>query len=331
MKWLLGLSVCLAGSCAPEPPELPEIAPLAAPDRTANNEFYYKFWFSAFRSEAEEDTRGGRNTQAASFVGREDVIVAARGPSLGLPPCESSPGDPLEEIVERAKQTNIVIINEAHDSPRDRYFIGQLARALRPLGYRTFAAETFNNGAEINHDLVFTDDGFYSAEPMFGRMLTDVKALGYELIAYEQTPAQAGDHNAETPTRERIDRREASQVENLMAAIFRDAPDEKVLIHVGYGHVTERAPEGSAKWMAERLAAQAGRDPLTISQTDCIGRAPGPVLAQLDSEHVDMSIGHPPLALVDGRPAWRLATGDKTVRLPEDMLEIAEPTIISVD
>lgn len=331
MRWLClaGLVCCgaLFGCAVDSPPGAPEVEPLAASDRQANFQFYLDFWFSGVRSTQEEEIAGRRNTQALSFVGREDLIVADRGATLGLPACEHVSGDPITLIVERAADTNIVIINEAHDSPRDRYFIGQVAAALHPLGYETFAAETFNNGAEINHDLVYYDDGFYSAEPIFGRMLSDVKALGYELVAYEQTPAQAGDHNAETPIGERINRREASQVENLMTAIFADDPDREVLIHVGHGHVTERTGDGDVRWMAERLAEATGRDPLTISQTNCIGGGQGPQLAIAQDGYVDMLIGHPPLELVEGRPAWRLEVGDKLVPLPESLLKISEPTI----
>ena len=45
----------------------------------------------------------------------------------------SSSRDAIAEIVRRAKTTNIVILNEAHNIPRDRAFALQVARALRPL------------------------------------------------------------------------------------------------------------------------------------------------------------------------------------------------------
>ena len=61
----------------------------------------------------------------------------------------AQPRDAIDEIVARARKTNIVILNEAHNSSRDRAFALRVARALRPLGYKTLAAETFgNNEAE---------------------------------------------------------------------------------------------------------------------------------------------------------------------------------------
>src|SRR5688572_13485606 len=50
--------------------------------------------------------------------------------------------DALGEIVRRARDTRIVIINEAHDTPRHRAFSLEVAKALRPLGYTHLAAET---------------------------------------------------------------------------------------------------------------------------------------------------------------------------------------------
>lgn len=41
----------------------------------------------------------------------------------------------IAEIVHRARETSVVILNEAHYSPRDRALALEVARALRPLGY----------------------------------------------------------------------------------------------------------------------------------------------------------------------------------------------------
>lgn len=327
---VLACVALVVGCVAEVPPAPPEIEPLAATDRQTNFLFYLDFWFMETPGVIDGKAPGVVNTQALSFVGREDLIVAVRGANLGYRACEAQEGDPVATIVERARETSIVIINEAHDSPRDRHFIGLVAEALRPLGYATFAAETFNNGAELNHDLVYVDDGFYSSEPVFGRMLGMVKALGYELVAYEQTNEQGLNVLSGQSFDDRIARRETAQVENLMAAIFDDDPDHKVLIHVGYGHVSERAPNGAVAWMAERLAAATGKDPLTISQTDCIGTGDTPELERWTSDYVDMVIGQPPLSLIEGRPAWRVELGEQLVPVPEELLDIEAPTIFEV-
>ncbi len=110
------------------------------------------------------------------------------------------PRDAIAEIVARARKTNIVILNEAHYSPRDRAFALRVARALRPLGYKTLAAETINNNKPESGPLA-TDqlkrDGFvrfntgsYTVDPVFARFVREALALGYEPVAYEQTKAQ---------------------------------------------------------------------------------------------------------------------------------------------
>lgn len=53
----------------------------------------------------------------------------------------AAPRDAIAEIVRRARSTSIVILNEAHNSPRDRAFGLEVARALRPLGYSVLAVE----------------------------------------------------------------------------------------------------------------------------------------------------------------------------------------------
>jgi hypothetical protein len=50
----------------------------------------------------------------------------------------------IPEIVARARRTSIVILNEEHQSLRDRSFALEVARALRPLGYSILALEGFH-------------------------------------------------------------------------------------------------------------------------------------------------------------------------------------------
>ncbi len=322
---LCELLVCTC-ACATSPPAIP---PLADPARYASTAFSREFEFSSLGSSDPSKTRGGANTQAAAMVGRDDLTVAENGETLGRRDCPALPGDPVAEIVRRARITNIVIINETHDRPHERYFIGEVLKALKPLGYTTYAAETFHNGPDLNHPLVLTDDGFYSQEPIFGRIVAEAKALGYRFVGYEVIDAQENmDDLNRLPLVERINRRDALQTENLMAAIFRNHPDEKVIIHVGEGHATERARPGQPKWMAQRLAEATGRDPLTIGQTVCLSPSGKPALVQGPDDGEDLYIGHPLLDLKNGRPAWRQQSGDVVTPLPAALLPKGEPLLI---
>lgn len=272
-----------------------------------------RHWLSAFGTSA-ADRPGNIDTQAAAFIGREDLIRRPKD-------CATLPGEPIAQIVERARSTNIVIINEAHDSPRDRHFIGKLLEALKPEGYTTYAVEALvNDGRRFDHPDTRLSDGHYLGEPVFARTLELAKKLGYQLVAYEIRADQFRD---DAPRADIIPIREQAQTDNLMAAIFRDRPDEKVVIHVGYMHALERSARAQGvktQWMAERLAAATGRDPLTINQTDCGSASPSTAIVQGPNEGYDLFVGHPKSTFVDGRPDWRRAIGDIATPVPANLI-----------
>ena len=141
--------------------------------------------------------------------------------------------DALTEIVRSARSTNIVILNEAHYSPRDRAFGLTVANALRPLGYDTLAVETFDsevmskgpNIAQLAADgVVRRQTGYFTQDPVFAGFIREAMRSGYRPVAYEQTEAQRGGGAAN------IARREQAQTDNLMARVFAAKPLAKVLI-----------------------------------------------------------------------------------------------------
>ena len=262
--------------------------------------------------------------------------------------------DAITEIVARARRTSIVILNEAHYSPRDRAFGLSVAQALRPLGYATLAAETFDNnpakGRRPAVDLLAADGvvragtGSYTKDPVFAAYVRAAVAMGYRPVAYEMTEAQRiqGDDVAK-----QIAAREDAQVANLMAAIFTKNPGAKVLIHVGHSHVAE-APiarnDERIAWMAARLKKATGIDPLTIDQTELtdlspdaraaypiaaakVGRKDGilfaagkPLVLGQYAGAVDVQVVHPVRAYRHGRPTWLAGLGGKPVAVPRALL-----------
>jgi hypothetical protein len=260
--------------------------------------------------------------------------------------------DPVREIAARAARTRIVVLNEAHDSPRDRGFALEVARALRPIGYRMLAIEALSNHVDPEDGrramAALARDGFprlrsghYLRDPLFADFLRQALALGYRPFAYEETgPRLPG------TMLEQISRREQTQAENL-AAILREHPGERLLVYVGYGHAAE-APvpteEGPGEWMAARLKRLTGIDPLTIDQTVidetsarrrayrdlAAPRLRGrPVMLFLSGAPmvegefaglVDLQVVHPPLRLVRGRPDWMRRIGRRAVAIPHRLL-----------
>ncbi|HEX8262472.1 MAG TPA: hypothetical protein VF547_06325, partial [Allosphingosinicella sp.] len=145
--------------------------------------------------------------------------------------------DALPLILKAATRTDIVILNEAHHSPRDRAFALEVARALRPLGYTVLAVEAFTNHPPVITALAREgfprlNSGLYTAEPVFGDFVRQALALGYTPIAYEQTAAQQERGEPGTPGREQ------AQAENL-AAVVRANPGRKLFVYVGFSHVAE--------------------------------------------------------------------------------------------
>jgi len=284
---------------------------------------------------------GKPDGQRESMVGREDTFAGTE-PADETPDCISLPVDAMSLIRERARLTNIVIIGEAHNAPLDRHFIGEVLTMLRVEGYAIYAAETFSPYVDLDHDDVLGTDGWYTNEPVYARTVRLARSLGYRLVAYEQT-AQQSEAAEKAPGKTElssINAREADEAENLMAAIFRGHPDEKVVIHVGYGHVLDGEDVNGKGWiaMASRLKAMSGRDPLSISQTDCRSAGAGEVIAERRhapkarpddaAVPVDLMVGRPPLKLKDGRPAWRQEAGDRTARIPATFLTLKEPVIV---
>lgn len=261
------------------------------------------------------------------------------------------PRPAIEAIVDRARQTSIVILNEAHDYPRHRAFALEVARALRPLGYSILALEALANDPDPRKSAaametiakrghVLLEDGHYTKDPVFADFIRQSLALGYRLLAYEHVP------DLGTPA-EMMAAREEGQARNLVERVFKNAGEAKLLIFVGYAHAAE-APlisnGESMEWMAARLKRMTGIDPLTIDQTtiteippraadrayyDAVsGKIYGsailmlggrPLVAGMFRDAVDLQVIHPPLRLEDGRPHWLGPMGRSTRPIPDHL------------
>jgi hypothetical protein len=279
-----------------------------------------------------EGMEGAIALQMFPLAGRED-LVARLDPS-NLPPCEMLEGDPFEVIAERARDAQIVIVNEAHDQPFHRHVIERLGRALAE-DFGIFAAETFSYDALAQREdgEITAALGSYSDEPMFARELRALDAAGYRFVAYEITKAQRAPEGASDA--ERVKVREEAQATNLIEAVLDEDPNARVLVHVGYAHAYETPIDSfgeEIEWFAARLKRKTGIDPLTVSQTTCTLEAAAEDnafdgLSLVDGQAalprpgaVDLVLAHPPLRFERNRPAWRAAIGDIPVDVPQALL-----------
>ncbi len=278
----------------------------------------------------------------------------------------STSRDAIAEIVRRARDTSIVILNEAHDSPRDRAFALQVARALRPLGYSVLAAEAFDNERahgsrltaieQLRRDgFVRIGTGFYTRDPVYAAFVRGALKAGYRPVAYEQTSDQTPPDNGHEG-HGGIGPREQAQAENL-AAIHIRSPSAKMLIYVGYSHVAEAAVDldaGKMEWMAVRLKRLTGIDPLTIDQaslTDVsadlrsvhdraaarVGSRPSvlfdsnrPLMLGSYAGAVDLEVVHPRRAFRYGRPSWLALLGGTPRSVPAHLLPATGRRLVQV-
>lgn len=242
---------------------------------------------------------------------------AARKYTAKLPEgCRLVPA--IDEIARVAKSRRIVVINEAHDAPEHRAFIGRLAERLKENGFSHYAFETLSESprALVQRGYPLRTTGFYSCEPRFGELVRDVLNRGLTPIRYEAEHVK--------PTGDRfkdINAREAAQCRNLVARVFSKDSEARILIHVGLDHVMEkpkRVGNQQIEWLAARLKQATGIDPLTIDQ---VTRLQPPAaehtqpatafdprgkrfIAGPYNGYVDLQVYHPPTKKSRGKPHW---------------------------
>lgn len=304
-------------------------------------------------------------TQYAAFLGDEATAIGLyerpRDPALGIPAIEDAVAeDAIGAIVERAADTRVVILNEAHNVSGHRAFAARVARALRPLGFDWFAAETFlpaqgepapSIQAYRDGMPFFSSFGYYSNDPVYAETVREAARLGYRFADYENRWNQKSPPDADRDAQ--IAGREEAQANNLIETVLHPLPEAGVFVFCGYGHAAEvGGPRG--EWFAARLKAKSGIDPLTIEQSsnwpatrpenDAIHVAAvlrrfnpsGPIAVSRDGQMLgarsyagmmDLAVYHPRLDPVGGRPGW-LAADPERRRMEVDVPLFEGPALL---
>lgn len=269
---------------------------------------------------------------------------------------EASRGEPaIREIVRRARNTRIVILDENHLDPRGRAFGLEVARALRPLGYTVLAVEALKRVADdddarqkmaqlVADGYPRQSSGYYLDDPVFADFIRQSVALGYRPVTYEKIRA---DYSKDAKVAQ--EQREQDQADNIVNRAVRAFPDAKILIYAGEHHAAERpiaAEGGTLPMMAGLLNHATGIDPLTIDQaglspvpmnrpdTDLykiaaqkavrgsvvLMRHGRPVTVGLLAGSVDLQVIHPPVRMVQGRPDWLAGMARHPASIPSGLL-----------
>lgn len=247
-------------------------------------------------------------------------------------------------ILEQAKSNRIIIINEAHHSSLHRVFTRSLLQQLYDNGYRNLGLEALTNGKQTDsllHDRKYPvmETGHYTKDPQFGNLIRTALEIGYKVFPYETTNRNNGKP------------REIDQARNIQEVIER-RPNEKFLIHCGFGHVVVGDHEQWEKAMAGRLAEFTGIDPLTIDQvlyseksrlevshpllqafpitrpSVLIDRENRPLRYAQGKTWADIAVLHPLSSYTAERPDWLFENGSKKVNLTLSDLDIEFPVMV---
>ncbi len=247
-------------------------------------------------------------------------------------------------IVEQAKATDLLIINEAHHNPSHRNFTKSLLQKLYENGYKNLGLEALTNGK--NKDSLLNErgypvqkNGYYIKEPQFGNLVRTALEIGFTVFSYEQTSNFNGK------------KREIAQAKNIQGFMDKN-PNGKYIIHCGYDHVLEGKHKKWGKAMAAKLSEYTGMDPLTINQTKYSERSnkalnnkllkaldleKSSVLLQKNGEilgykrnqsYTDIAVLHPVTKYANNRPNWLFSKENKAVKIALQDAKIAFPVMV---
>lgn len=147
--------------------------------------------------------------------------------------------DGFSAVRELAHGNRLVFVNEGHHMSRHRTFLEALLPDLWKMGYRYLAVEALDEktieALQKNEPMPLTQS-FYLHDPQFANMLRTAHALGFVLVAYEQTGEQMKGC-ANCSPREVSLKREKDQSENLYNKTFLQDTDAFVVAYGGFGHI----------------------------------------------------------------------------------------------
>lgn len=199
-----------------------------------------------------------------SFVLNHKKAIASWSKSMNLREYTPSTKDSMllrngkilnakDYIITRAKNEELLIINEAHHLSMHRSFTLSLLKELFDCGYKYLALEALHDTLINNRKFATLKSGYYTQEPEFGNLINEALKIGYKVFGYETLTGFNGKE------------REIEQAKNIQNFLNKH-PKGKLLIHCGFDHVYENEVIGWEKAMAGRLKEYLGVDPFTIDQ-----------------------------------------------------------------
>ena len=210
--------------------------------------------------------------QLESFIGNHRSALAytdrqpRRNISLAELPSPVTRVPAVAYVTERARDRQVVMVNERHHASADRLLTMELLGPLSELGFKYLAIEAVWAGDPINaRGYPVAQTGYYVNDVVFAELVRSAIRHDYHIVAYDMEKNQ----RAPSDPAGRIDRqeeRDSWQAKNIAARVFGVDKDAKLLVHLGYDHLLESRTDTWAP-MAYFLRELTGLDPLTIDQT----------------------------------------------------------------
>lgn len=218
---------------------------------------------------SEESTLRQLLSTYQSFVGNWDSVYSLNKPKWKLKPIP----DPLKQkllpgselVMQMARQTNLLLINESHYYPQTRLTLLNSLKDLYDEGYRVLACEAVSADDTLINKRSYPNiqTGFYTNEPTFSTLLTYAAALGFKIYGYDSDPDC--DHCESASSYCCANLRDANQASNIKK-IMDENKNAKTIVWAGHDHIYRMPDTHGWVTMAMNLSKM-GIDYKSIDQT----------------------------------------------------------------
>ena len=275
---------------------------------------------------------GGQLAEMLALMGREDLIRPTAD-EAGLPGCPAPLAEPVDHVRKAAMDARAVILIEEGSQLRHRAFLMPLVDGLAEDGFTAYAADALSAGAgrAAFPGIPLITEGVLARDPIYGRLLRQVKAHGLDLIEGDGGWAPPSELAGLTP--EALAARRAEMLAARLGAVFAQSDDARVLLHL-----SRHPGEEALVRLEAHLQTASGLAPLTVHMADCA--PPGTPRAlqpeadtKADGDLVaaaGIRIGEPVADFRNGRPTWRRQLGDRAIAVPAAFLSQDKTVIIEV-
>jgi hypothetical protein len=212
-----------------------------------------------------------RRQAFSAFVGKEYPLNVEKLKSAEAETAinikEFEPIDAIQAIVQHAKNTRVVILNEAHHVSFHRVFALEVAKALKKIGYSYVSLEAFvpkDLDKFVLSGVPSSNLGINIMDPEYSNFLRLSHELGYKFLAHNQWENRPHYNSIR-------EAQELGPAEKVRELLINDS-DAKVFIVVSsdrakeFGYISDDEQSNNTAWFAEHLRTILNEDILTIDQ-----------------------------------------------------------------